>query len=59
MSSLTHRAKIRIAKRLRTHEELKARASIFMTVGWFERRKRIEARVKRNEANSRLKKEKP
>jgi hypothetical protein len=50
MPSLTHKAKVKIAKRLRTLDELIQRKPIFETAGWERRKKRLARKVKKIEA---------
>lgn len=50
MAALTHEAKVKIAKRLRTRGELLKGKPIFETAGWERRKARLAKKVKRIEA---------
>lgn len=54
MAALTHKAKVTIAKRLRTREEFLKGKPIFETAGWERRKARLALKVKRTEAVQKL-----
>lgn len=41
---MTHKQKVRVARKMRTQEELKARVSIFDTKAWSQRKLQIAKR---------------
>ena len=49
LNNMNHKNKAKIARRLRTHEELKARVPIFLSAGWRKRAEDIRLRVLYNE----------
>jgi len=50
MSGLAHSAKLAIAKRLRTHDELIRKVPLFETAGWERRKARVRRKVIKQEA---------
>lgn len=49
---MKHSNKVKLARRLQTHEELVDRVSIFNTMAWNKRKKAIQERVKRQQVKS-------
>lgn len=54
MAALTHEAKVKIAKRLRTEQDIRKGKPIFETAGWERRKARLARKVKRIEATQKF-----
>lgn len=54
MAALTHEAKVKIGKRLRTRQEFLKGKPIFETAGWDRRKARLARKVKRIEATQKF-----
>jgi len=52
MKNMKHKEKIKLARRLRTNDELKSGVPIFQSENWEKRKEAIRSRVKRIQAKS-------
>jgi len=53
---LTHKQKVKMARKMRTQSDIKSHAPIFNTERWIERKLRIEMRIKKHIESMRAKK---
>ena len=52
MKNMKHKEKIKLARRLRTNDELKSGVPIFQSENWEKRKEAIRSRVKRIQAKA-------